>query len=109
MDKRTGQSETATGLTKKLHTERLHGHHKLYVGVDIGSTSSDIVVLSESGNIIFNDYQRTKGRPIETAQSQLTKALSYFNVSDIILMSATGSAGRFFADLLHIPFKRTSN
>ncbi|MHC4157668.1 MAG: acyl-CoA dehydratase activase [Planctomycetota bacterium] len=104
MDKRAEQSETTTGGAKKRSTERLRDRHKLYIGVDIGSASSDVVVLDESGNTIFNDYQRTKGRPIETAQSQLTKAFSQVNLSDAILVAATGSAGRFFADLLHIPF-----
>jgi predicted CoA-substrate-specific enzyme activase len=50
------------------------------------------------------DYQRTKGRPIETARAQLNKVLRQINPSDVALVAATGSAGRFLAKLLDIAF-----
>ncbi len=93
-----------TGQVTGGAVERLRDRHNLCLGVDIGSTSSDIVVLDDSNNIMFCDYQRTKGRPIETARSQLDKVFSQINPSDCVLAAATGSAGRFFAELLGIPF-----
>jgi predicted CoA-substrate-specific enzyme activase len=77
---------------------------RFYVGIDVGSTSSDIVVLDSAGKSILCDYQRTKGKPIETVRLQLDKVFRQINPSDITLAVATGSTGRFLAKLLDIPF-----
>jgi predicted CoA-substrate-specific enzyme activase len=77
---------------------------RFYIGIDVGSTSSDIVVLDSANNRIFCDYQRTKGKPIETVRAQLDKVFKQMNPSDVVLAVATGSAGRFLAKLLDVPF-----
>jgi len=100
------------GQTNRVTTDRhgksqtgpLHSEKSLYIGIDIGSTSSNVVVLNESGAVVYRDYQRTLGKPIETASRQLREALKQINLSDIVLAAATGSAGRFFAKILDIPF-----
>ena len=104
MGKRTQLGKATAGRAKEYNLEWLQGKSNLYLGVDIGSTSSDVVVLNESGKTVFSDYRRTKGRPIEIARSQLSKVFTQINPSDVILAAATGSAGRFFADLSGIPF-----
>ncbi len=85
----------ATGREGKSQTEPLHGEKKLYVGIDIGSISSDVIVLDESGVVVFSDYQRTLGKPIETASRQLREVLKQINLSDIVFAAATGSVGGF--------------
>ena len=82
----------------------LHSSGGLYLGLDIGSTSSDIVVLDQSGRTLVYDYRRTKGKPIETAVSQLREILKQVNPPDIVLSAITGSAGRLVAKLLNISF-----
>jgi predicted CoA-substrate-specific enzyme activase len=77
---------------------------RFYIGIDVGSTSSDIVVLDSAGKSILCDYQRTKGKPIETVRLQLDKVFRQINPLDITLAVATGSTGRFLAKLLDIPF-----
>jgi predicted CoA-substrate-specific enzyme activase len=77
---------------------------RFYIGIDAGSTSSDIVVLDSVGKSILCDYQRTKGKPIETVRLQLDKVFRQINPSDITFAVATGSTGRFLAKLLEIPF-----
>jgi predicted CoA-substrate-specific enzyme activase len=72
--------------------------------VDIGSTSSDVVVLGDKNEIIFRSYLRTKGRPIEVAHSQLNEVHRQVNRLNIVLAAVTGSAGRLFAELLNITF-----
>jgi predicted CoA-substrate-specific enzyme activase len=76
----------------------------VYIGIDIGSTSSDVVVLDESFNIIFSDYRRTSGRPIETVWSQLGEIFRQIESCDVVLAAATGSAGRLFAKICGIRF-----
>ena len=76
----------------------------LYVGIDVGSTSSDVVVLNESAAVLISDYRRTLGRPIETVRSQLVDILGQINPAELALITATGSVGRFFARIMDIPF-----
>ncbi len=104
MDDRKSPEAVASDRVKQYHPEPLRTERKLYVGVDIGSTSSDVIVLDDANGVVFSDYQRTKGRPIEMARSQLDTAFKCVNPSDIVLTVATGSASRFFAQLLDIPF-----
>jgi predicted CoA-substrate-specific enzyme activase len=82
----------------------MRGQGKVYLGLDVGSTSSDVVVLKPGGETLFCDYRRTRGRPIETVRSQLDELLRRFNPSQISLAAVTGSAGRFLAKLLAVPF-----
>jgi len=84
--------------------EHLHNKGSLYLGIDVGSTSSDIVVLDEVGETIFCDYHRTLGGPIETVHSQLVKMLERISPSRIELTAITGSTGRTLAALLDAPF-----
>ena len=104
MDDRKQIENVVTGRAKRQRPEPLRSGHRLYLGIDLGSTSSDIVVLDEAGSIIFSDYRRTKGRPIETVRSQLKGVFKEGNSSNIIIAAATGSAGRLLAKRLEIPF-----
>ncbi|HEY1495224.1 MAG TPA: acyl-CoA dehydratase activase [Candidatus Solibacter sp.] len=42
-----------------------------YVGLDIGSVSTNVVVIDEAGTVIHDIYLRTAGRPIEAVQQGL--------------------------------------
>ncbi len=90
-----GQRHNVVPLTKR---------GRLYVGIDVGSTSSDIVVLDENKNIVAEDYKRTLGKPIETVHKQLTAILAAINPADVELTAATGSAGRLVSQIMNIPF-----
>jgi predicted CoA-substrate-specific enzyme activase len=99
------QSDMATsGKAGRYQPVSPQDKRRFYIGIDVGSTSSDIVVLDSAGKSILCDYQRTKGRPIETVRLQLDKVFRQINPSDITLAVATGSTGRFLAKLLDIPF-----
>ncbi|MCD6395267.1 MAG: CoA activase, partial [Planctomycetes bacterium] len=88
-DKRRKPSETAKGL---------------YLGIDVGSTSSDVIVFDDSQTVVFSDYRRTMGKPVETVQSQLRDLLGQIDPAAIVCAAATGAAGRFLAELIEIPF-----
>lgn len=94
----------ASGKAGKYQPIPPQDKRRFCIGIDVGSTSSDIVVLDSAGKSILCDYQRTKGKPIETVRLQLDKVFRQINPSDITLAVATGSAGRFLAKLLDIPF-----
>jgi len=90
--------------TKQHRPELLRRRGGVRIGIDIGSTSSDVVVLDDAGDVFFSDYRRTKGRPIQTVQSQLDEIFRRINPLDVTFAAVTGSAGRFLAKLLDIPF-----
>ena len=39
-----------------------------YLGVDVGSVSTNIVILDEEMNVVEKIYLRTKGSPIKAVQ-----------------------------------------
>lgn len=104
MDKGMWSDIVASEKAKQEHPIPLRGRGKLYIGLDVGSTSSDVVVLDSAGGSVFRDYERTKGRPVETVRSQLEEVFEQISPLDVTLAVATGSAGRFLSKLLDIPF-----
>jgi len=104
MSDRVRSDTTSLGRQKHYQPVRRQDGRRFFVGIDIGSTSSDVVVLDNAGSRVLCDYQRTKGKPIETLRSQIEVIFRQINPSDIVLSVATGSVGRFLAKLLNIPF-----
>ncbi|MHC5075455.1 MAG: acyl-CoA dehydratase activase [Planctomycetota bacterium] len=98
------KEKAAQRITTGKQLQPLRSERKLFLGVDIGSISSDVVVMDQNDVVLFNDYQRTKGKPFETIRDQLNIIFEHFKSTDIILAAATGTSGRFFAKLLDIPF-----
>jgi predicted CoA-substrate-specific enzyme activase len=73
---------------------------KAYLGIDVGSVSINIVVLSEAGEVITGLYLRTKGRPIQVIQEGLKKASESLPPDcEIIGVGSTGS-GRYLAGIM---------
>jgi predicted CoA-substrate-specific enzyme activase len=44
-----------------------------YLGIDVGSVSTNLVAMDEAGQVIHDIYLRTAGRPIEAVQKGLTE------------------------------------
>lgn len=104
MDVRTQTSTTTSSGGKYHNLKSKRNDCKFSIGIDIGSTSSDIVVLDRSCKIVFSDYRRIKGRALETVRLQLEKIFRIINPFNVILAAATGSSGRRLAGLLDIIF-----
>lgn len=73
---------------------------KAYLGIDVGSVSINIVVLSEAGEIITGLYLRTKGRPIEVIQAGLRKAAEAIPADVEITGVGTTGSGRYLAGVM---------
>ena len=43
----------------------------VYIGVDVGSVSTNIAVTDDSNRVLASSYIRTHGRPIEAVQKGL--------------------------------------
>jgi predicted CoA-substrate-specific enzyme activase len=76
----------------------------LRLGIDIGSVSSDVIVLDERGHVVFKDYRRTLGRPVETVTEQLEQLFGTIPASRFERVAVTGAAGRLTAEIMGAPF-----
>ncbi|EPY2274675.1 acyl-CoA dehydratase activase [Clostridium sporogenes] len=70
-----------------------------YMGVDIGSVSTDIVIIDENSNVIDALYLRTKGNPIKTIQEGFKKLSNKYDSKQIGAVGTTGS-GRIIGSYL---------
>ncbi|NLM45656.1 MAG: 2-hydroxyglutaryl-CoA dehydratase [Firmicutes bacterium] len=65
-----------------------------YLGIDVGSVSTNLVVIDDDCNVLVDVYLRTRGQPIQVVQEgmrQVEEALKGKNV-EICGVGATGSA-----------------
>ncbi|KPK58499.1 MAG: hypothetical protein AMK73_09265 [Planctomycetes bacterium SM23_32] len=74
----------------------------LYVGLDIGSISADLVVMREDGEVLETRYERIFGRPLDVALEQLQDVLR--RRPDVEGLCVTGSGAKIIAELLGVPF-----
>ncbi len=65
-----------------------------YLGLDIGSVSTNVVVIDESGAVIHDVYLRTAGRPIEAVQQGLTEVERLWGSRLQIRGAGTTGSGR---------------
>ena len=73
---------------------------KAYLGIDVGSVSTNIVVLNEDGDILTGLYIRTAGRPIEAIQAGLMQARESLPRGIEIAGAGTTGSGRFLAGVM---------
>jgi predicted CoA-substrate-specific enzyme activase len=62
-----------------------------YLGIDVGSVSTNLAVLDESGALIHSSYQRTDSRPIEVVRSGLLQIQEL--LADKIRIRGVGTTG----------------
>jgi predicted CoA-substrate-specific enzyme activase len=65
-----------------------------YLGLDIGSVSTNVVAMDENFQVIHDVYLRTSGRPIEAVQQGLTEVQQLWGDRLIILGAGTTGSGR---------------
>ncbi len=77
--------------------------NKVRVGIDIGSTTVKVVVISKKGEILFSQYKRHFSEIKETLENLICQAREKIgNLSFAVMM--TGSGGVAIADVLGINF-----
>ena len=72
-----------------------------YLGIDIGSVSTNLVVIDEHGNMLHEIYLRTQGRPIEVVQKGLHEIEEQIaDRLDIRGAGTTGSGRELIGELI---------
>ncbi len=68
---------------------------KIYIGIDVGSVSTNVIAIDQEGEVLFAEYIRTNGQPLESVKRgvrQLGKSLEGKNV--IVAGVGTTGSGR---------------
>ena len=72
-----------------------------YLGLDIGSVSTNVVVIDEFGTVIHDVYLRTAGRPIEAVQQGLAEVERLWGSRlDVRGVGTTGSGRELIAEFV---------
>jgi len=62
-----------------------------YLGIDVGSVSTNLVVIDDKNEVLVSLYIRTRGQPIKAVQDGLNKVAG--EVGDFITIGAVGTTG----------------
>jgi predicted CoA-substrate-specific enzyme activase len=73
---------------------------KGYLGIDVGSVSTNIVLMDEGGMVVEDIYLRTQGQPIATVQAGLKDLGARLPPGTIIRGVGTTGSGRHLAGLI---------
>jgi predicted CoA-substrate-specific enzyme activase len=74
----------------------------VYLGIDIGSVSLNLVLMDESLHVVKERYVRARGKPLETAFEALEQLFSEVPPADIDGVAFTGAGTGVLADLYGI-------
>ncbi len=72
-----------------------------FLGIDVGSVSTNLAVVNERGDVIFDSYVRTAGRPVEAVQQGLTELqASWGDRLEVAGVGTTGSGRELVAQFV---------
>lgn len=70
-----------------------------YMGVDVGSVSTDVALIDKDHDLVEKIYLRTKGNPIKAVQEAFKSLKNKYEDSEILAAGTTGS-GRMIASAI---------
>ena len=90
-----------TNLVKYKNIEDYEG--EIFLGIDAGSTTSKIVLISKDNEILHQDYRMNLGRPLEVVISMLKDAYKKIpKNAQIVSSGICGYGEEFIRNALHI-------
>ncbi len=66
---------------------------KVYLGIDCGSTTTKLVLLSENDEILYSFYASNEGNPVEIVRGRIKEIYSLINEETVIAGSAVTGYG----------------
>ncbi len=79
-------------------TQEMNRNH--YLGVDIGSVSVKVALLSPAGEIFQTYYRRSNGQPLPTLKGILKDLFEKINPASIKSIAVTGTGGKLVNSIL---------
>lgn len=73
---------------------------KLYLGIDVGSVSTNVAAVDPQGKVVWTLYLRTRGQPITTVQEGMRQAGEALEGAVIAGVGTTGSGRNLAAVML---------
>jgi predicted CoA-substrate-specific enzyme activase len=73
---------------------------KAYIGVDVGSVSTNVAIINDSNDVLSSAYIRTHGRPIEAVQKGLRQVADELDGKVDIEGAGTTGSGRHLTGIL---------
>jgi predicted CoA-substrate-specific enzyme activase len=70
------------------------GRRNAFLGIDIGSVSTNLVLMDEAGLVIHEVYLRTKARPVEVVRQGLEEVERLYGKTVRICSAGTTGSGR---------------
>lgn len=70
-----------------------------YLGIDVGSVSTNIILIDEKDSLIYKKYLRTQGKPIDMIKDGIRELSESYGESTIKGVGVTGS-GRYLASII---------
>ncbi len=70
---------------------------KLALGIDVGSVSTNLVVMGDGGNVLARLYLSTSGRPLNALRDGMAQLAAQFDDADIGCCGVTGSGRQLAA------------
>ncbi|MCL2679915.1 MAG: acyl-CoA dehydratase activase-related protein [Coriobacteriia bacterium] len=84
-------------------TRTPHFSTAVCAGIDIGSTTTKLVVLDSAGAVLWSQYQRHHADVRSSVASLLDQAAAVFG-DTVLALGVTGSGGLLLANWLRLPF-----
>ncbi|MBF0232915.1 MAG: hypothetical protein HQK65_07740, partial [Desulfamplus sp.] len=96
------KSEIDDGVEKDIYEDpttldSCSDSHRCYIGLDVGSTSTKGIMITETGTVIAGFYTRTASRPVQAVQAifkSIDKFISDYNLDITIIGCGTTGSGR---------------
>lgn len=72
----------------------------VYLGIDVGSISVNLVVIDDEGNVLEEQYLRHHGQPMRVAAAALQAVVDRHGTDCFRGLAATGAGGRVVAQIM---------
>lgn len=73
---------------------------KVYVGIDVGSVSTNVVAINNNYEVVYSYYARTNGQPLETIKQGLNNLKQELGEKAIVGAIGTTGSGRQLAGVM---------
>jgi predicted CoA-substrate-specific enzyme activase len=73
---------------------------QLYLGIDVGSVSTNLVLINHYGHLVKKLYLRSQGNPVASVQRGLIQLTKEIKDAEILALGTTGSGRQLIGKLL---------